>query len=521
MGMALFVLGVIGFIVCFFIHFFLVDEVDEEFTPIVMWVLAFLTLLFFNYGGAVFDTTPHKWILFSAAVIIVLVYGIYSIWYFIDDVPDFWMLFYIPPAALEVVFIINTFVNLNLSWLNSLLTIMYWVLLVAAIISFMYGIFYRGVVYSRNKIKEENNQKSLEEVTLWNPNSAAIRLIGISKEQLNIVLSKSYELLRSEHKDDDSYYLRYSLERKIRESLEGLSENTRKLLFSRIEYADFYRQAKNITFQEFTQLLLPEVFKQTGDMTSLVQERLLEDLPSRITKMVVSDLGNKNNSADNRQIFQTQIREVFHSLVTPVRTIANAVSIINKSRNNVNFEEVLSENLRILTNNSMIISSLLYAYRGSAFSMNYADSNISIKSFIIETIRSLNVQLRKNVKAEIDDFKYAIEGYSKNQIIALLLPLLQNAIEASPDERVVEVREKSNNGFVEIIVKNSTIENVNVSNLQENSVITKGNGKNDHEGLGIPSVKRLANSLQIGFDIISENMTFVAILKFPTYEKES
>jgi len=108
MGMALFVLGVIGFIVCFFIHFFLVDEVDEEFTPIVMWVLAFLTLLFFNYGGAVFDTTPHKWILFSAAVIIVLVYGIYSIWYFIDDVPDFWMLFYIPPAALEVVFIINT-----------------------------------------------------------------------------------------------------------------------------------------------------------------------------------------------------------------------------------------------------------------------------------------------------------------------------------------------------------------------------------------------------------------------------
>jgi hypothetical protein len=491
----------------------------------IIYIVSALTLFFFSYGHNVFSPSEHKWILFYSASFIVLTFVIFSICYCIDIFFEAWLLSFVPPIALNILFIINTFYILNLSWLNIVALIVFWALIVALGIAILAGIWFLGYYKAEQDFMKKNIEQSLRTERTWNTNASAISLIGASREKTNAIIDKIYKYLvaNAEEIDKSKYFMSYTIEKELKNMLKELPPLTQQLLLNRLSFNDFFRVVRNINSVEFIRLIIPEYNNTTTIGNIQLQERLFEDLSSQITKLVVNNTMKQDMSMDNIKLFQTQIREVFHTLVTPVRTIVNSISIINKSRSLSNFESVLHENLKRITVNSEVIISLLYAYRGIAFSMNYTESSISVKEFLSETIKGLNLQLDKKVKLDINDAEYVIEGYNRNLVFALLLPLLQNAVEASSSSGKVEVIQRRDLAFDEVIIKNRIEETIDVNELHA-KIKTKNHSNSstfdEHEGLGIRSVQSIADSMQIGFDYFIDQYIFTSILKFPVKAKE-
>jgi len=287
------------------------------------------------------------------------------------------------------------------------------------------------------------------------------------------------------------------------------------------------------TKKEATKVLLPK----PSELTKSAQERLLEDLPSQIAESVIREIrtelpkGNdivsvsihNEDDSQSRMLFQSQIRELFHSLMTPITAADNAMRLISASKGDSDFEDTLSENLETIDNSLSLNKALLYAYRGLAL-VDFTDKNsgITIKSFIADTIKSLNLQHKKQVSVLLDDSQsFAITGYSTEMVIALLLPLLQNAVEASPTDGTICVQEFSHANHLEIVVINSTQEPVSTEDLNTDKFSTKKEDSSGHEGIGLAAVRNIAKELQISFDIYVEEDKVVATLSFPRrIEKE-
>jgi len=454
MVIALFVLGVMGYIACDIAALLILKYLykDLEFTLIPMWIMAFLTLLFFKYGESVFEAFVFQMILLYSTVLFFFSYAFFSFYRIIRNrgvrVDKF--IYYGEPGRVS-------------SYRHSHGRNIIFMLFNAPPIALMVFCFYCAYYYA-------NVDKNLSEI--------------------NIMLN----------------------------------------VFSRFFPFGALCLFMYVLYRPSSKLVTKPEYHES--MSSRAQERFIEDEPWGGSKpdahgahktvgsrSIIIDRGSNlhMHSFDDKKTFQMQIREVFHSLLTPARTITNAVSIIDKSRLNANYEDVLSENLRILTNNSMIITSLLYAYRGIAFSMDYSDSDISIsiKSFIEETVRSLNVQLCKDIGVRVDESNYSIDGYSKNLVIALLLPLIQNAVEASPGGGIVEVCTVDDINFLEIIIINRTTDTVCISDLQNDYFSTKNGDNDSHEGIGLTTVRKITSNMQIGFELDYKDNTFSAKLKFP------
>ena len=281
-------------------------------------------------------------------------------------------------------------------------------------------------------------------------------------------------------------------------------------------------------------------------ITDSVQERIFENLPSRIAERVVREIRNElqqihdigarnkiglemqqfcqtcNGNAEPssrslyNKLFQTQMRELFHSLMTPVTTVDTSIRLIKISKDDVDFNLTLSENLSSINNGIILIKALLYAYRGLAltdFSME--SSGIEINEFLNETIKSLNKQHGKSTTSKIDKLEGSFDGFSVELVVALLLPLLQNAIEASPNDGLVSIHEVRSESKIKIEIVNTSVNFVKNEDLQQDGFSTKKDAESLRNGIGLPAVRHIANELQIDFNLKSTGHTVMAALSFP------
>jgi len=269
-----------------------------------------------------------------------------------------------------------------------------------------------------------------------------------------------------------------------------------------------------------------------SDVSDSVQNRLFEEMPSQIAKQIIEEIISGNimietsriNPYDNitthnglftdesRSVFRTQMKELFHSLMTPITTVNRSLTNISISKTDDNFTEVLDENLESIKNSMSYIDALLYAYRSMAMlNFNPKDSNINLRNFVTNTITSLCEQINKRVNIKIDDSFSEIEGFKSQFIVALLLPLLQNAVEASPDGSDILLSKDVGGDRVTIEIINQTIKLMDTNDLQRDNFTTKGN---THESLGLPTVRRISDEMNIVFDIRSEGKSVRVSLGF-------
>lgn len=516
--MTFFIIGCVVFVVGALIQIFFWYIGEDELSLFFMWSFALMTFYFYSYGKLIFSDEAYKWILFSVASLILVSYVIYTIHYCIDLFFEVWILGFVPPATLEIIFIINTFHKMNLSWLSFLQTVVNWILivgvcsvLVAAILFFTY---YLGSSNQEKKLKGYYNNV-LKESLLFNRDVAKIRLIGTTQRELDPVLEEIYVFLNGNEEKVNGRHLPYFfIESEISQRITVLPENTKNLIKDRLQYMDFYKKALQLGLSEFKSLLFPEYYENSSNETQSVQQRILEELPSKIIKIVNQNMVINGDANINqaRDLFQSQMRQLFHSLMTPIIAIENSIKLVNISHGDKDYLEIIANELASIENSFKLVKSLLYAYRRVAM-VDFSDGNtfICVSAQAQMTVESLNRQYSKKCLLEIKGKFEKMSGFASELIIALLVPLLQNAVEASPNEGKIILSEYISFNNIVIEVVNNSIDDVDNQILQSDGKSSKV----AHEGLGLSSVRSIASQMQVEFFISSTGHQVTAQLIFP------
>jgi signal transduction histidine kinase len=229
--------------------------------------------------------------------------------------------------------------------------------------------------------------------------------------------------------------------------------------------------------------------------------RFLEDLPSKIATYLEKNLSLSDNRRNvttynfmaeervNSISSQTQMRELFHSFMTPLSAVDTSINIVDISKNDDDFEKVFKQEWNSIKIEMQVIKALLYAYRGLAMlNFNSEECNINLNHAITDLIRWLSTENKKTiiVKNEINKYFKESINYSSQFLIALFLPLLQNAVEASPKDGEITLKSIDHEEKSIIEIKNSSLVKVDDATLQN-----KESTKDSHEGLGLSTVNQL------------------------------
>lgn len=112
----------------------------------------------------------------------------------------------------------------------------------------------------------------------------------------------------------------------------------------------------------------------------------------------------------------------------------------------------------------------------------------------------------------INGFPNEIPYYSTNLVTILILPLLQNALEATPNNKAISVNYTDSDNYHAIKISNYCSKMPSLTNLQTDGYSSKGK---NHIGNGISIVRRVSNIVGINFKLTINNNQVIANLKLP------
>ncbi|MDR2039962.1 MAG: GHKL domain-containing protein [Bacteroidales bacterium] len=344
------------------------------------------------------------------------------------------------------------------------------------------------------------------------------------------ILERLYFMFReyySYRKNNDSWYmfmdeaeslLQFS---KIDDELKyRIIKNIRKLENRKIN-------SKNISRETFRDILLYGYNNDSNDIyTSRIDnsEYLMENITERIQSIIKQELrvSNKGNTADLKDVIdglskirdsldnhqpqsyshqQNFIREIFHCLMTPISQMDAA--LMNVEASILIKEPIVERNLKSIKAGIELSKSFLVAYRQLAFfAYNNQDED---RINIVDGINSAELLYQEVNKKEVEyehiNIPKTIDGYSSNFILAILLPLIENAICAAKDKSVLKIQfiEDSNEWLLKIT--NSTAISINKENLYKVGYSSKAG----HTGTGLSIVRNLIANIEnssVNFDVI-------------------
>lgn len=229
----------------------------------------------------------------------------------------------------------------------------------------------------------------------------------------------------------------------------------------RLYKEDLLRRCSIMTLMKFQQELLPEIFSvRRGYRSSSMDMRYYEDFNEKLRLILKNDnraleeLGQKIDylskhiekelSLDAKRTesiepygCQNQIRELFHALETPIATSEMALSNLGVSFDSLT--DVQENKFAKIQNNIKLIKSILFAYRELTFMNIYNSENIFFSlPTIIDSMKDIVSSVASNsITIEQQGIPDSIPPYSANLIVVLILPLIHNAIEASPSKKSI------------------------------------------------------------------------------------
>lgn len=110
------------------------------------------------------------------------------------------------------------------------------------------------------------------------------------------------------------------------------------------------------------------------------------------------------------------------------------------------------------------------------------------------------------------DLPEVVEGFDNSYLATLLLPLVENAVEASPNNGRIELKFSDHDTYIQFEVGNDVREPV----VMDKVFIPGGSTKAGHQGLGVPTAKWLAESVRGGSLIADMNGDrFRALVRLP------
>ena len=242
------------------------------------------------------------------------------------------------------------------------------------------------------------------------------------------------------------------------------------------------------------------------DMYRLV-ETLSSEIVSRIQQgnniVVQGDYVSNGPIIESREI----LSDIKHSMATPLSQILTNCELIKGSQDN-NEKEYVKRIEDITKLCLVIISSYVEQAR---ISKGYNDMDIRQGLKTMDLYK--NEYHKENVEIKYEGLPNKIEGYTNNQILTLLQPLVQNAIYASPVNGVVKLFfEQSNDRYTIKIVNQvagvmPTLKDLNTMGYSS---------KAGHSGIGIQTVRnqlRMLGEDELTFELDKNTVTAVINLK--------
>lgn len=267
-------------------------------------------------------------------------------------------------------------------------------------------------------------------------------------------------------------------------------------------FEDFYiLSQKNL---DRSQAQLNELNQKLYQIESMLQGK------TENNKQVVTTKDQVEIISSSEEYNQSIIREIYHLTKTPLLTISAAVRNLSNS-NEHPLSQVQKEKLSTILDNVSTVKIILEAYRRLA-TVSDISTNEDIVAYIKTAITSICDVCDKQVKQSISSFPEKISAHGNNIMIILLMPLIHNAIEASPNMANISIQciEKEDNYII-------TVENTCKTPPKQNDLNRDGYSTKIDGGEGLRSVRRISKSIGIDFFIrvYSRDKKVVATLKVP------
>lgn len=196
------------------------------------------------------------------------------------------------------------------------------------------------------------------------------------------------------------------------------------------------------------------------------------------------------------------IRELNHFIATPLSSIiANSEIILMLHSDKAGIDEYLGR----IKDSVELCRCVLATYREIATVTGKSEDVVSsIEKSIIAAFKMYRVQNKKytlNIDVDLPD---SVENYSSHYIISIILPLIENAVVASPDEDNLDIRclfTKEGTSYI-VEIYNYFLDKPDLKNLKTQGYSSKEN----HKGSGLMIVRHLVQSKKGKLDIdIYEN----------------
>lgn len=257
-----------------------------------------------------------------------------------------------------------------------------------------------------------------------------------------------------------------------------------------------------------------------GDVTnqtfSQVQEhgKILTELDSEVRRQLSgppSKVSDKK-AGTRKELSQDRLMaELAHSLATPLSGLkARILALCDEYGDG---EPNLLSEFAALQTRIEVCEAVLATFRR----VNRAaavDSSYQLAS-IADTLRLVHhdADRRVGVSTRLEmDLPEVVAGFDNSYLATLLLPLVENAVEASPHNGLIELEFSDHETYVQFEVGNDVREPV----VMDMVFAPGGSTKDGHEGLGVPTVRWLAESVRGGSLIANvSGDRFRALVRLP------
>jgi len=221
-------------------------------------------------------------------------------------------------------------------------------------------------------------------------------------------------------------------------------------------------------------------------------------------------------SIDNTSLLQNFIKELFHCLMTPISQIEASLIIIEAKFPQT--DEVSERSIKSIKAGIELVKLNLLAYRKLVYYAYYEtnEDTITIKDGIKSAELVYQNHNNKNIRFEDKNIPESIQGYSTDFILAILLPLLENAIYATETGQQIGIEFKSAEQEHIIKISNPIKNSVNVNNLYKDGFSSKNEKGKPHKGTGLAIVRSLIANLKhstLEFEVDNNKNIITTILK--------
>mgnify|MGYP003508397407 FL=1 len=306
-------------------------------------------------------------------------------------------------------------------------------------------------------------------------------------------------------------------DKELRYQIYSLVENVKKRIVTYNTFAEPYAQ---LIKEDLRSEIIGLFHELRGEIVSGDKNRKTNYTKSNKQELIYKEVLSikKQLSSTQQELpfnFSDLIGNIKHSLTTPLSQIQINCELLKSKDKNADAKEII---LRI-ENASKVCLSIIHSYVEASY-------NISLPAFLEldKSIQSYFYMLlgenQSNMKLELKEFPSLFEGFSSNYIYAMIVPLLQNAVTASPQDETIIISSESTPKQYKISVSNTCKQSPpTLKDLQ-----TQGySSKQGHSGVGLNTVRNLldlAKSGYLDFDITDNSVTVSIYLNKKRNDKE-